>query len=48
MLLVMPGIYLASAAFFARSGVPRAAGVGWAVGLTAAFFATFPIRSWPL
>ena len=45
MLLVMPGIYLIVARFFAPGRVPRLATLGWAVGLVYGFIDLYPVRS---
>jgi 4-amino-4-deoxy-L-arabinose transferase-like glycosyltransferase len=45
MLLVMPGIYIVTAWLFSPSRVPRAATLGWVIGLIYGFVYLYPVRS---
>jgi hypothetical protein len=45
MVLVMPGVYLVTARFFAMRRMPAAATLGWAVALIYGFVHLYPIRT---
>ncbi len=45
MLLVMPGIYMATAWLFSPSRVPRLATLGWVIALIYGFVYLYPVRS---
>jgi predicted membrane-bound dolichyl-phosphate-mannose-protein mannosyltransferase len=46
MLLVLPGIYVALVRLFARTRLPAAAAVGWAVALAVGLVQLYPVRTW--